>query len=70
MSTTRRPLGTGPRTAADEPARTEERGTAAERATAAVPGSPPPTPRLFGSGRRRLGAGPDATARPEERLDG
>ncbi|WHM40760.1 hypothetical protein [Streptomyces sp. BPTC-684] len=62
MSTTRRPLGTGPRTVADEQSRTDERGTAAERAPA--PGSPlpPPTPSPFRSGRRPLGTGPDATA--------
>lgn len=65
MSTPRRPLGTGPRTADDEQSRTDELatggdGTAVEGAPAAGVPLPPPKPvPVLGGGRRPLGSGPD-----------
>ncbi|MEU1072920.1 MULTISPECIES: hypothetical protein [unclassified Streptomyces] len=63
MSTPRRPLGTGPRTADDEQSRTDEPGddgTAVEGAPAAGVPLPPPKPGpVRGGGRRPLGSGPD-----------
>ncbi|WP_406346576.1 hypothetical protein [Streptomyces sp. NBC_00648] len=59
MSTTRRPLGTGPRTD-HEQSRTDERRTTVERAAAGPrsPVQPPAGPAR--SGRRPLGTGPEA----------
>ncbi|WP_101391853.1 hypothetical protein [Streptomyces sp. TLI_146] len=58
MSTTRRPLGTGPRTD-DEQSRTQERRAADERgrASSGSPAAPAPSPSR--GGRRPLGTGPD-----------